>query len=91
MDIARLYECLSMDEKKQLLYLLKKEKVEDSKQMFVRDWVDKIEPSVRLRNLLMAKWRRENKLVSEVTAEEFFTIRNAGQKSWCEFEELRGY
>lgn len=90
MNVVKFYECLSISEKKQLQYLLKKEKIELSNEMFVRDWVYKVEASVRLINILISKWGREDKLVSDITAEEFFTIRNSGQKSWCEFEELRG-
>ena len=90
MNVIKFYECLSTSEKKQLQYLLKKEKVEASNEMFVRDWIEKVEPSARLANILYSKYGREDKLISDITAEEFFSIRNSGQKTWCEFEELRG-
>lgn len=90
MNVVKFYECLSTSEKKQLQYLLKKEKIEASNEIFVRDWVYKIKPSTRLFSILIGKWGREDKLVSDITAEEFFAIRNAGPKAWREFEELRG-
>jgi len=90
MNVIKFYECLSTSEKQQLQYLLKKEKVEASNEMYVRDWIHKVQPSVRLHNILSFRYGTEDKLVSDITYEEFFSIRNSGQKTWCEFEELRG-
>jgi hypothetical protein len=93
MDILKMYECLSSDEKKQLMYLLKKERIQDAELMRVRDWCRKAQVSVRLYQILLKTWGKDcdTKLVSDITKQEFFAIRNAGQKTWEEFTELRGY
>jgi len=93
MDILKLYECLSSDEKNQLMYLLKKERIQDSELMKVRDWCSKVNVSGRLNNVLLWQWGRDcdTKLVSDITKQEFLAIRNAGKKTWQEFIELRGY
>jgi hypothetical protein len=90
MDISKFYNCLTPAEKKQLSFLIKNDKVKSSNEMFVRDWVHHVDLSVRLINVLMGKWSKADKLVSDITAEEFFSIRNAGVKAWQEFQLLRG-
>lgn len=65
-------------------------------QMTVRDWVYKATEkrliSVRLFNILMIGWGRYEdciEIISDITKDEFLSIRNAGEKTWNEFNKLR--
>jgi hypothetical protein len=89
MDLFALYHnCLDDSDKRYLAYLLKKEKVKASNELLVKDWVDMVDASVRLRNLL--KYSFDDMSASQITKEMFLSHRNIGLKSWKEFQELRG-
>jgi hypothetical protein len=91
MDLYALYHnCLSDSDKRYLAHLLKKEKVKASSELLVKDWVDMVDASVRLRNLLHSNYFDKEIYPSQITQEMFFSHRNTGVVTWREFQELRG-
>ena len=92
MNIKNLFDCLTMDEKKEILDLIVNEKKYDASKMYVKEWVIKFEPSLRLLNILLGycEWR-DTTLVCDITREKFGLLRNGGAKAWDEFVKLRGY
>lgn len=64
-------------------------------QITVRDWVYKATEkrliSVRLFNILTRGWRYKDdiEIISDITRDEFLSVRNAGEKTWDEFSRLR--
>lgn len=61
----------------------------------IESWINSLEyePSVRLSNVLLNPQRGEDekpfKYVEDVNKKEFLRLRNAGKKTWSEFEDLR--
>ncbi len=91
MKISKLYELLTIEEKSELYNLIKQERLSNTFSMNVYDWCDTVNMSVRLYNILMSKFQNKpDKLVFDITQQEFFSIRHAGKKTWDEFILLRG-
>ena len=89
MDIYTLYHnCLTDSDKRNIARWLKKEKIKASNEMLVKDWIETVKISVRLTNLLKHKFW--DLYPSEITKGMFLMTRNAGIKTWKEFEEVRG-
>ena len=85
------------DYHKQIFTTEVKDKLECNKNTKVQDW-DKLSLcSTRLCNVLTSKHLNEFnqeyriKYIEDLTKKQFKKIRNAGQFSWTEFENLRGY
>jgi len=103
MNINKLYECLSDQEKSSLLYLLKKERVNASQVLHIYDWVQQSDLSCRVANALLAKYPKYKwdselgemieqpfKTADDITELEFFSIKNLGWRSYDEFLKARG-
>lgn len=97
MDIKKIYEAFTDEEKKLMMFYLTEENVK-SENCLLYNWLvlNKQNMSVRLFNCLNYQfiYRKLNKdqlLLSQLTKDVFCKIRNAGEKSWKEFVELRGY
>jgi len=98
MDIKKLFDSFSKEEKQQLLFLLTEESVK-SDDCRLLTWAKNqhlIENnmSIRLYNCLQNGIRHtwgESMLLSELTFPAFIKQRNNGQRAWHEFIELRGY
>ena len=86
MDLKKLYDSLTLDEKKELRGYLNKDFIEDDgSDMF--EWCKRHKPSVRLHNILMNNFKTRQ--VSTIIKKEFMLTRDAGIKSWDEFIKLR--
>lgn len=60
-----------------------------AKKTLACEWYKLDECSTRLRGLLM--FRLGEDYIEDINYEKFKRTRNAGSKSWYEFEKLRGY
>ena len=56
----------------------------------IPDWCRKYGPSIRLWNALVGNAEKLES-ISLITKRKLIRIRGVGQKSWLEFEQLRGY
>jgi len=91
MDIYTLYHyCLDSSDKRYLAYLLKKEIIKASNELIIKDWINTVDISCRLRNILLGNYCDESIYPSQITKQMFLSLRNTGIKTWREFEELRG-
>ena len=91
MDIYNLYHhCLTDSDKRYLAFLLKKEKVKASNELLVKDWINIVNVSVRLRHTLLANFCDMDIYPSQITAQMFLKNYKTGMKTWNEFQELRG-
>jgi hypothetical protein len=84
------HNCLDDSDKRYLAHLLKKEKVKASTELLVKDWINIIDVSVRLTNILKCYYIDIDIYPSEITKEMFLSNRNTGIITWREFEKLRG-
>jgi len=96
MNMMQLFQCLTVEEKKQLLNLLTMDRDEKRKQtenMTVLQWCEAMQPTTRLRNCLNVLFHQggQYKRIVDVTKDDLMQYRNAGVKCWQEFIELRGY
>ena len=90
MELYDLYHhCFTDEDKRYLAYLLKKEKVKASNELLIHDWIKKLNPSMRLLNVIYTNYEN-NIFPSQITRDEFLNHRNTGIVTWREFEELRG-
>jgi hypothetical protein len=83
------HHCFTDEDKRYLAYLLKKEKVKASNELLINDWIQTVEASVRLINVVKRCYDN-NIFPYQITKEMFLSHRNVGIKIWEEFEELRG-
>ncbi len=100
MDVKKLFSCLSDEEKLELGRLLKGDE-EISIPVGLGDkgvleWIETADITVRLYNCLRDycdKFDSDSTLVKfkHVFKRQFLMIRNAGEKSWSEFVQLRGF
>jgi hypothetical protein len=94
MNIKKLIDCLTNEERQKLLSLLEERKAHDVNVPFTK-FIEETDCSVRLYNVLREgmRWRGWDKLmISELDFNEFSKQRNAGVQSWLEFIKLRdGY
>jgi DNA-directed RNA polymerase alpha subunit len=91
MDLFKFYTyCLNDSDKRCLAELIKREKIKASTSLVLSEWINVIDGSVRLRNILRHISLDSDIYPSQVTKEMFFNMRGAGVKSWEEFTELRG-
>ena len=90
MELFNLYHhCFTDSDKRYLAYLLKKEKVKASNELLIHDWLNTVEASIRLHNVIRSNYDN-NIFPSQITKEMFLSLRNTGVVTWREFEELRG-
>jgi len=55
----------------------------------IEDWRKLRECSTRLQNILIGTWNPiAIKYIEDITFKNFMRLRNAGRKSWYEFQEL---
>jgi hypothetical protein len=91
MDLFNFYTyCLNDSDKRYLAELLKREKIKASTELVLSEWINLVDGSVRLLNILHHISRDSDVYPSQVTKEMFLNMRGAGVKSWEEFTELRG-
>ena len=94
MNIQLLFKCLTENEKKELRHLLEI-KIIDKNDMSIIDWIKITEPYPRLANTLKilnhSYYQKEfiNITANKITKEIFFKVRNAGLKTWQEFQDLK--
>ena len=88
MNIYRLYQCLTEHEKRQLKTLIEKDYAVISTDMNVYDWINAVEPSIRLVNCLMKNF--PNKKVSEISTKDLWKIPGVGMRTYNEFRKLIG-
>lgn len=96
MDVKKLFSCLSDEEKLELGRLLKGDEeisipvgLGDKS---VLEWIETADITVRLYNCLRDYCDESTTvLLRQVSKRQFLSIRNAGEKSWSEFVELRGF
>ena len=98
MDIEKLFSCLSDEEKLELGRLLKggeERSVSVSVGLgdkLVLEWIETADITVRLYNCLRDYCDESSTvLLRHVSKRQFLSFRNAGEKSWNEFVELRGF
>lgn len=95
MDMLKLVQCLSDEEKFQLRKLLGTELSELQKEysaLTIFEWCDKVHPSTRLYNGLHAiYYHNQTVLIKDVNTEELLRYRNLGGVSIAEFIRLRGF
>jgi hypothetical protein len=84
------HNCLNDSDKRYLAHLLKKEKVKASTELLIKDWIWKVDCSVRLTNILKCYYSDIDIYPSQITKEMFLSNRNSGITTWREFEILRG-
>ena len=87
MDLKKLYDSLSLDEKKELRGYLNDEFIANDDLDSV-EWCLRFHPSVRLSNILRRHFKTRR--VSSINEMEFMLVRDAGKKSWEELVQLRG-
>ena len=88
MNIFRLYQCLTQHEKRELKNLIEKDYAVISTDMTVKDWINAVEPSIRLINCLMVNFK--DKRVSEISPKDLIRIKGVGIRTYREFQKLIG-
>lgn len=99
MNIKKLFECLTEEEKTEMFSLLKNDPIFIDRELnsvskFLEKYSANSTMSRRLYNNLTMGIKHHGwglLSVKELTLEKFTYQRNAGKKSWEEFVEMRGY
>ena len=90
MELYKLYHnCFTDEDKRHLARWLKKDRVKATNELLIHDWIETVEASIRLRNVIKGCYDN-NIFPSQITMEMFLSFRNVGIVTWREFEELRG-
>lgn len=90
MELFDLYHhCFTDEDKRNLARWLKRDRVRATNELLIHDWLNKVDASIRLINVIRANYDN-NIFPSQITKEMFLSNRNAGVVTWREFEELRG-
>ena len=97
MDINKLYEALSEEERDYLAFLMNNDKIKSSN-CTIKNWADyylkKSKITLQLYNILVEginTYWGTNMLISELTFENFIKVKGAGEKKWLNIIQLRGY
>jgi len=88
MNVFRLYQCLTEHEKRELKNLIEKDYAVVSTDMTVKDWINAVDPSIRLINCLRKNF--PDKKVSEISPKDLIKIRGVGLRTYREFQKLIG-
>ena len=93
MDIKKLFDSLTENEKSVFYTLLKSEKTKYSEELHVVDWIKIVGASHRLYNIICSNYPKDKGFITpnDITYNDFMLIRGAGDKCWSEFTILRGY
>jgi hypothetical protein len=88
MNVFRLYQCLTEHEKRELKNLIEKDYAVVSTDMTVKDWINAVDPSIRLINCLMKNF--PDKRVSEISSKDLIKRSGVGERTYREFQKLIG-
>jgi hypothetical protein len=88
MNVFRLYQCLTEHEKRELKNLIEKHYAVVSTDMTVKDWINAVNPSIRLINCLRKNF--PDKRISEISSKDLIKIRGVGVRTYREFQKLIG-
>jgi hypothetical protein len=83
------HHCFTDEDKRDLARWLKKDRVKATNELLIHDWIQTVESSIRLMNVIKRCYDN-NIFPSQITKEMFLSHRNVGITTWEEFEELRG-
>jgi len=83
------HHCFTDEDKRHLARWLKNDRVKATNELLINDWIETVEASVRLINVIKRCYDN-NIFPSQITKEMFLSHHNVGISTWEEFEELRG-